>query len=270
MTRWAKFRQSIWRYSALRNRMRKVQAELAEAIVCMSGTSQRGKYASVAYHFCEFNDNGDVKTFHIENRIADGALSAAVVTAWAMLTYALVLKAVRLSQYGIMEVGDNEYRAAVERIRPHLIDGEMREWGGCRTADTSELEHHTTWLRENAMEMLNFLKPELSNLGPAYDILLSLADRPCSVRLVQGQTWPQIEETLMGGQSEEVDQDAEDEIREIVDLAGIVDCGNLDVWLEEVSAYLGQPPEQVSNIVYRLINSGRCCWSAPIGAVITS
>jgi len=270
LTRWAKFRQSIWKFSALRNSMNKVQSELAESIICMSGTNQRGKYASVAYHFCEFNKDGDVKTFHLENRIADGTLSPAVATAWAMLPYALVMKAVRLSQYGIMEVGDIEYRKSIETIRPFLIDGETREWGSQRTANTSKLLPHIPWLRNNCLEMINFLKPELSNLGPAYNILLSLANTPCSLRLSSGQSWEDIERELMSDYLSISSRDGEDEVREIVDMAGIVDCESLEVWVEEVSAYLGQQPEKVANLVHQLVNSGQYRWSEPIGAVITS
>lgn len=270
LTRWSRFRQSIWRFSALRNRMSRVQEELGESIICMSGTNQRGKYASVAYHFCEFDRDGDAKTFHIENRIADGTLSPAVATAWAMLTYALVLKAVRLSQYGIMEVGDASYRNQIEAIKPYLIDGETREWGSERKANTAMLLPHLPWLRENTMEMVNFLKPELHSLGPAYDVLLSLADKPCSLRLAEGQTWKEIEDSLMVGALSPTGQDAEEEVREIVDLAGIVDCDDIEMWIEEVAAYLGQPPMEVADLVHRLVQSGRYRWSSPIGAVITT
>jgi hypothetical protein len=268
MTRWAKFRQSIFKYGAMKNRMLRVQEDLAQHIQCMNN-NQRGKYASVAYHFCEFGDEGNIRTFHVENRIADGVLSPAVATAWAMLIYAMVLKAVRVSQYGIMEVGDREYVAKVREIQPCLIDGEHREWGENRRADTTNLSPHLPWLRENAKELVGFLKPELSNLGPAYDILLSLADRPCSVRLIEGDTWEKIEQDLIGTHLPN-DQSFEDEVRQLVDLAGIVDCANIDVWAEEVAASIGEDPIKVAEVVQRMVGSGNYRWSSPVGALITT
>lgn len=269
ITRWARFRQSIFKYSALRNKMRRVQDELARDILCMNN-GQRGKYASVAYHFCEFSEEGDVSTFHIENRIADAALSPAVVTAWAMLYYALTLKAVRLSQYGIMEVGDKAYIERIHDIQSRLIDGERREFGENRKADTSLLlEEHRSWLRENAKEMVGFLKPELYNMGPSYDILMSLADKPCSIRLIEGRNWQDIERELMQGM-QRPETSFEEEVREVVDLAGVVDCADLENWVEEVAAYLGQDPNDVATTVNQLLQSGRYRWSAPIGALITS
>lgn len=270
LTRWARFRQPIRRYSALQSRMSKVQAELAEQIISMTN-NQKGKYASVAYHFCEFDEIGDVKTFHIENRIADSVMSPAVVTAWAMLCYALVMKAVRLSQYGIMEVGDQEYCRAQREIEPVLINGQDHGWDGVRTADTSGIGPHIPWLRENTREMIQLLKPELNNLGPSFDILMQLAERPCSLRLIEGESWEKIEADLY--LQEEADPHAgmvEDEIRELVDLAGIVDCDNVEMWIEEVSAHLGQPPAVAADIVYQMMESNRYRWSPPIGALITA
>jgi hypothetical protein len=273
LTRWARFRQSLRRFSALRSRMQTVQAEMAEAIVGMNtASSPKGKYASVAYHFCKFDKDGNVSTFHLENRIADATLSPAVSTAWAIMCYALVLKAVRLSQYGIMEDGSDAYRARIREIQPHLIDGERREWGHNRVAHTIGLQQYIPWLRENATEMITWLKPELSHLGPAYDILISLADKPCSLRLSEGETWEQIEENLYGpfAQGEAVEILNADEIREVVDFGGIMDCDNVEMWVEEVAAYLGQNPPVVADTVHQLIGSGEFRWSDPVGSLITA
>jgi hypothetical protein len=273
LTRWARFRQSLRRFSALHSSMSKIQSEMFETVAGMnSASSQKGKYASVAYHFCEFDSEGNASTFHIENRIGDGVLSPAAATAWAMLCYALVLKAVRLSQYGIMEDGSDAYRAQVKKIQPHLIDGERREWGEHRTADTSGILPFIPWLRENATEMVTWLKPELSSLGPAYDILMALADKPCSLRLCEGRSWDQIEEELYapfrpGNHGQILNAE---EIREVVDLGSIMDCDHLEVWIEEVAAYLGQNPQVVADAVHQLIQKGEFRWSDPVGALITA
>jgi hypothetical protein len=273
LTRWARFRQSGYRFSALRHRMEKVQKELAEHIVCMGGSSQNGKYASVAYHFCNFDDNGDVETLHIENRIADGCLSPAVVTAWAMMCYALVIKAVRLSQYGIMEVGDDDFVANTQAARPHLIGGEKRGWEGSRHADTSGIGPSVPFLRELSRELIQILKPELHNMGPAFHILMDLAERPCSLRRTDGDSWDKIEDDLYGPYAKHEaagDLAGEEDIRELVDLAGIVECDDLTSWIEEVAANLGRTPETVETAVNRLLSSENYRWSEAIGALITT
>jgi len=273
LTRWARFRQSIRRFSSLHSRMSKVQAEMFETVVGMnSASNQKGKYVSIAYHFCRFDKAGDVSTFHIENRIGDGVLSPAVATSWAMLCYALVLKAVRLSQYGIMEDGSDAYRARIKEIQPHLIDGERREWGDHRTANTQGLQPYIPWLRENALEMVTWLKPELSNLGPSFDVLTALADKPCSLRLIDGDTWQKIENDLYAPFAHEAQGQIlnADELREAVDLGSVMDCDHLEMWIEEVAAYLGQHPPAVADAVHQLIRNGEFRWSDPVGSLITA
>ena len=273
LTRWARFRQSIYQYSALRNKMQRIQKELAANIQCMGGTSQNGKYASVAYHFCDFDENGDVETFHIENRIADGCLSPAVITAWAMMCYGMMMKAVRLSQYGVMEVGDPEFAMKVKETMPHLIDGERRSWDGSRHADTSGIGTSIPFLREISRELVQLLKPELYNMGPAFNILMDLAEKPCSLRRSEGDSWDKIENDLYGpyAKSEEQhDYASEEEVRELIDLAGIVECDNVSTWVEEVAANLGQNPQHVEGTVEGLLNSGKYRWSEAIGSLITT
>lgn len=273
LTRWARFRQSIYQYSALRNKMQRIQKELAANIVCMGGGNQNGKYASVAYHFCEFDPAGDVETFHIENRIADGCLSPAVITSWAMLCYGMVMKAVRLSQYGIMEVGDPDYAERIKEVTPHLIDGERRNWDGSRFADTSGIGPSIPFLRDSARELVQLLKPELYSMGPAFNILMDLADRPVSLRRTEGDSWEKIENDLYGpyAKSDNIpDYASGEEVRELIDLAGIVECESVNNWIEEVAANLGQDPQRVGSTVESLLSSGRYRWSEAIGSLITT
>jgi len=272
LTRWSRFRQSIYQYSALRSRMSTVQQELAEKIVCMGGTNQNGKYASVAYHFCRFDVAGDVSTLHFENRIADGCLSPAVITAWAMMCYALVLKAVRLSQYGIMEVGDSEYNAAAKEASSHLIDGERRSWDGSRHADTSGIGPSIPFLQRSSRELIQLLKPEIHNLGPAFHILMELAEKPCSIRLANGDSWDEIESELYGPYKHEESPftgNNVDEVRELIDLATIIECEDVNAWIGEVAGHLGQETEVTEETVQSLLASGRYRWSPAIGSLIT-
>lgn len=267
LTRWAKFRMPISRYSALNTRMSKMQKELAANL---HSPHRDGKYAAVAYHFCKFNAEGDLTTFHIENRIPDGCLSPAVVTAWAMMFYAMVLKAVRLSQHGLMEAGDAEYMEKVKGISPALING----WGsydGARHADTSRVWPHVPFIQENARELVQLLKPELLGLGEAYNVLLALANEPVSIRRVAGDSWEKIENDLYP--QREVSREAspiEGELRELVDLTAIVECQSLQEWIEEIAAHTGRSLPEVVQVVEAMVQSGEYYWSGPVGALITA
>jgi hypothetical protein len=272
LTRWAKFRQPVRQYSAMQSTMRKIQKELADNIPGGGGATA-GKYASCSYYFCKFNSQGQVSTLHIENRIADGCLSPSVITAWGMMVYAMMLKAVRLSQYGIMEIGSREYSAVLEEASPHLVNGQNRDYGSHRSGDTSGIGPYIPFFRDNARELIQLLKGELNKMGPSFDILMQLADRPVSLRRTQGDSWEEIENEL-NPQSREGDSDnrylIESEVAEVVDLTGIVECENLDVWIEEVAAHIDQPPAIIAEIVAELLSSGRYRWSDVVGALITT
>jgi len=270
LTRWAKFRQPILKYSAMQSPMRKIQRELADNIP--GGGRAPGKYASNSYYFCRFDDEGDVSTFHIENRIGDGCLSPAVAAAWGMLVYALALKAVRLSQYGVMEIGNREYLSTLEEIYPHLINGHDREYGNYRVADTAGIGTYIPWLQDNAREMVQLLKAELNKLGPSFDILMQLAERPVSIRRTQGDSWEEIERELYPTRGLRVDDPAagEREVAELVDLTGIVDCSNLEEWAGEVAATLDLPLDTVNMTIEQFIQSDRYRWSEGVGALITT
>ena len=263
LTRWAKFRIPIFQYSALNSKMRKIQEELSANI------EKNGKYAANAYHFCEFDENGNVTTFHVENRIADGCLSPAVVTAWAMMIYATVLKAVRLSQYGVMEVGNKEYIDKVREIAPKLINGQDRGYGDNRFADTSYLTtDDRQFLQENALEFVDLLKNELMPLGQAYPILVQLAHQPVSIRRIEGQSWQQIEETLYRP-APEISPLAE-ELQEMVDLAQLTSCESQEAWQIEAATLLGQGIQEVQEALQTLSERGNIRWSSPVGTFISS
>jgi len=262
LTRWAKFRIPVSRYSALHNKMRRVQEEMKQNI------EKNGKYASVAYHFCRFDDENQVSTFHVENRIADGCLSPSVVTAWAAMIYSMVLKAVRLSQYGVLEVGDKDFVTQLAAVAPHLVNGQERPYGEERFADTRMLAPHFPFLTELSLELVSLLKSELIYHGPAYQILTALANKPVALRRIEGQSWEDIEKSLWNQPQPE--SPLGEEIREVVDLARVSDCPVQDEWVAEVAAMLGRAPEEVRDVVRGLTEAGAIRWSDPMGSFISA
>jgi hypothetical protein len=110
-------------------------------------------------------------------------------------------------------------------------------------------------------------------MDPAFNILAELAERPCSIRLAEGDSWEDIEEELYGPYrktSSPGDFGSEEEVRELVDLGGVVECANLDMWVEEVAANLGQEPHTIEEAVESLLASRKYRWSEAIGSLITT
>jgi hypothetical protein len=199
------------------------------------------KYGWVNYNYCQFQPNGSLKRVHVEIRVMDGLLSASAVAALSCLYYSLMIKAVEISRYGIVEVGDKDWLEGAERVKQTLLNNMKGYQDGDRFGDTSNLvQHHETLIAES-FDLISQVKHILMRLGPAYEVLEKLAERPCSLRRCDGETWEKIEEDLS------VPMTAEDhftnKLAEIIDLRLIDQCKTEDEWLAEASNLMRKDKE---------------------------
>lgn len=234
MTRWEKFRVSNLTVSAILNSMAKVRDET-------SANAGGNKYAWANYNNCSFNERGDVKRLHVEMRAMDCLLSPSAVTAFTCLYYALMLKSVEISRYGVAEVGDKDWLEQAGKIKNAMMNNMKGYQDGDRFSDTSKLaKHHETLIAES-FDMISQVKHLLMKLGPAYEILEKLAERPCALRRCDGETWEKIEEDLA------VEMSIEDlfasKLAEIIDLRAIDQCATEAEWITEVGVILREDRE---------------------------
>ncbi|MBE2199004.1 MAG: hypothetical protein IAE79_10370 [Anaerolinea sp.] len=143
-----------------------------------------------------FTAQGDVLPLHIEYRFPDADVSATAVTAKTFLFLALLLKAVDLSQYGVIHVGQvKAWRRKIE-----LLDMVNNNDGNLATSDTTAVTDDViAELRQGTYELLDLLAPTFDRFAdnPSLDVLLLLAERPISLLRCAGYDWPQIEALLL-------------------------------------------------------------------------
>jgi hypothetical protein len=197
------------------------------------------KYGWVNYKFCEFDNNGAVKRLHVEVRVMDGLLSPSAVAAFSCMYYALFIKAVELSRYGVMLVGSDDWKIQAEIIKNALMNNtsnweEGTKYG--RFSDTSTLHKYTDILVAESFELISQLKHILAKVGPAYDILEKLAETPCSIRRCEGTEWTDIEKQLEVRLTEE--GKFEYEISKLIDTRGIVGVKSIQEWMAKVAEAL--------------------------------
>lgn len=143
-----------------------------------------------------FTKDGAVLPFHVEFRFPDADLSATSITAKTFLILALVLKAVDLSQYGVIHVGKIEtWRRKIDIL--NLLsnnDGSLAS-SDTRGVDDDMIEE----LRQGCYEMLDLLAPTFERFeeNPSLDVLLALAERPIALMRCAGYEWEQIEAFLL-------------------------------------------------------------------------
>lgn len=271
MTRWEKFRVSVMPVSAVMSHMRNVQQEV-------SSHAGGNKYGWINYNQLEFSSEGDIRRFHVEFRACDGLNSPSAVAAIACMYYALVIKAVEISRYGVVEIGDADWFDQAQKVKGALLNNMKGYQEGDRFADTSKLHKYYDTLVCESLDLVRQLKSILIKIGPAYEVLEKLAERPCALRLVDGQPWGEIEDDLKVIMNKE--GLFEVALSEIITLNQVSECKDLDEWINAVSQILRKDPElsidsdnaevgdTVTNYINKRQEDGDLVWSKPIGAPI--
>jgi hypothetical protein len=224
MTRWEKFRVSILPFSAVRGSMQKVQQEVSQ-------NAGGNKYGWVNYNNCMFDGSGNISRFHVEMRVMDGLMSPSAVAAVSCLYFALMIKAVEISRYGVVEVGDKNWMDKAEMVKKDLLNNTKGYQDGDRFGDTSRLHKHYETLISESFDLISQLKHLLMKTGPSYEILEKLAERPCALRRCDGTSWPEIEKDLNVEMTK--DDLLVNKLSEIIDLRLVDQCKSENEWINE-------------------------------------
>lgn len=258
LTRWVKFRMPVLKFAAVRTGMPKILQQIAEQ------DGHGGKYSFINYSFMMFKEGtDDIDRFHLEGRFVDGMHVPSAVAAFGILLYSLLIKAISLSQYGVMQSGDNEYMDKAYKIQNALLNN-SGNWGGPRTSDTSGFEPFREAVRNQTQEMLDMVHSELKYHGPAEGILRKLADNPVSMMRCAGASWDDIESTLyspVGAISE-----VEHKIMEAVDTFYLNDCVSQDEWENVFGEDAGLNKELVTNATKSLVARNLIVWDNVAGS----
>jgi hypothetical protein len=265
LTRWEKFRVSILGISPVTRDMKRVVDEV-------SRHSGGNKYGLVNYNNIRF-DGSDIDRFHVEFRQADSTLCPTYYAALACLHYALLVKAVEISRYGLLKVGDEGWLKKAKQMKEIILNG-CGDYGGSRVADTSKVLDNVDYFVEESLDLVSQLKSILLKLGPSYDVLLKLAKRPAALRRLNGDRWNDIERDLM------VEMTPSDKLEvkmsEIIDLKLIDDCRTIEEWVSEVQRLLNDDKDldkeidvaSIVSFVDAKTREGEMIWSESTGCML--
>jgi len=267
MTRWEKFRVSVLGISPVAKDMYTVVDEVAR-------NAGGCKYGWVNYNRTSFVAKNKINRFHVEMRAADATLCPTVYAALACLYYALAIKAVEISRYGLLKVGEEKWLKRAKTMKEALMNNCSDYGDSTRLSNTKEvLDYKEDYIKES-LDLISQLKGILMKLGPAHDVLVKLAERPAALRRINGDTWQDIERDLevQIGESDHI----EFKLNEIVDLRIIEDCRTLDEWVTEVNRILTEDEEidqkigndEIEEFVNIKMREGEVVWSDSIGSVV--
>lgn len=129
--------------------------------------SYSNKYGLVYPRYKSYE--GKPKCWGIEFRYPDGTLSNVLASVMGVINSAVVLKAIKLSQYGVIEIPNDSYRKNKAIVNELIYE---------------KLSKSESKAKENAVELLNFLDLEILELDKsAYAILKKLKNKPVWKRI---------------------------------------------------------------------------------------
>jgi hypothetical protein len=269
MTRWEKFRVSIMDVSPVMKDMSKVTEEISHR----SGGTGGGKYGFVNYTKCKFKGN-DIENFHIEFREADATLCPTWHAALACLHYAIAIKAVEISRYGMLKIGNEAWLKEAKKMKSLILNNCPSDWSNNRVGDTSKVLDNAEYFINDSLELIGQLKNVLLKMGPAYDVLIKIAERPVALRRIDGKRWAEIEKDIevRVTESDRIDR----KLGEVIDLRIIDDCKDRKEWVSEVARCIREDDESdvdvdeeiVDKYVDTKMREGEMIWSESTGCML--
>ncbi len=216
-----------------------------------------------------FHADGSVRVLHYENRFPDADLSPASIVAKAFLFLALLLKAVELSQYGVIHVG----KLAEWRRKCQLLDWLSNNDGPLASSDTGQVTPEVIEeLRAGCRELLELLKPVLARFehNPSFEVLSLLAETPVSLLRASGRSWSDVEALLAeraaieGGELDQTDR----RLLRQIDLLELTGFSSVEAWQWNAARDLFLTPQELERRLSRLEKWRPMRWDAALGSLV--
>ena len=216
-----------------------------------------------------FTEQHEIKDFHLELRFPDADFSPTSVTVKAFLCLAMILKAVDMSQYGVIHVGKlREWRRKKE-----LLDMLNNNDGNLATSDTSQVTPAVIEeLRAGCRELLALLKPSLTRFerNPSFEILCSLAENPISLRRIQGYSWQEIEQqlSLVTALYEPKWDKVDKQLMRYIEFAEFAECAAEEDWKAATAKSLFSPVSDIEDHLRKIASFRAMRWDAQLGTYV--
>lgn len=217
----------------------------------------------------DFSETDDILPFHLEFRFPDADLSPTSITAKTFLFLSLLLKAVDLSQYGIIHVG----KVQTWQRKKEILNLLSNNQGNLASSDTSGVtDEIIEELRQGCYELLDLLAPSFNHFidNPALDVLMALAEQPISLMRCAGYDWEEIESMLASRASlDEIGLDDIDRrLMQCIELGEWDNLPSADAWRWQAARNLYLTPQSLEHRLQELEKLRGLSWDARQGTMV--
>lgn len=251
------------RYSPIHMSMQQIKHELHKSTV----VPEHQNFFNLQH--IEFTETGQILPFHLEFRFPDADLSATSITAKTFLLMALTMKAIDLSQYGVIHVGKvNPWRRKID-----LLGMLSNNEGNLATSDTSGITDDVIEeLRQGCHELLDLLAPTFDSFkdNPSLDVLEYLAETPISLLRCAGYDWQEIEQLLSSRtrRDEYGIDDIDRKLMQRIDLGEWAGSPSVNEWKWNAASELLLTPQDLDRRLENLEKIRGLHWSERQGTMV--
>ncbi|MCI5226659.1 MAG: hypothetical protein D3918_08360 [Candidatus Electrothrix sp. AX2] len=230
--------QEFMRLSPEQQSMAEIQTTLKKSMV----VPEHQNFFNIEH--VRFNAAGDLSKFHLEFRFPDGDLSPVSITAKTFLFLTMLLKAVEISKFGLLQVDNLSLFESNKELMNIISNNE----GKLASSDTSTIDDILLKkYQDNAQCLLWFLKSIFLLLdNPSELVLQQLALTPLSLLRDQGKDWQAIEDELVRHIRPQPALDRFDyELIKIIELGLLINIDKKEAWLDAVAQFLHLPIKEI-------------------------
>ena len=218
---------------------------------------QRGYYAGNET-LMHIDRNGDLANWHIELRFPDANDSPAVICSIGNLFRAMLIKAVEMSEYGVLTVDSDSgsWTETKDRVFRMSI-------GNVPT------EADMVACKAKARELLDLVRNALLSFdGDSIQVLARLVEKPVSVLRANGKDWEDIEDYYLPPNSTRETAKMR-HLRQAIALQAVTGCSTVREWETKMANHLGLSSwETLRRRVYSLKEKRNIVWDKDVGAYL--
>ncbi|MCI5141252.1 MAG: hypothetical protein D3909_05900 [Candidatus Electrothrix sp. ATG1] len=252
--------QELMRLSPEKQSMQEIQAMLKKSLE----VPEHQNFFNIEH--IRFSTPGNISNFHMEFRFPDGDLCPVSITAKTFLFMTMMLKAVEISKFGLLQVDSGPFFEKNKDLMNMISNND----GKLATSDTSAIDDTVLeQFRNNAQGLLFFLKSIFLLLdNPSELVLQQLALEPISLRRNQGKSWEEIEGELLSHIHPQACLDSSDyELIKIIELGLLTGMGSKLCWIDAAAEFLHLQKQDINE---RLLNykNRSPVWQKELGSMV--